>query len=193
MKISNFWGINLGSACNLLSCWFLAWFILRLWRRRRHIPPRHRLAFNWLHVFIPQNSSNFSRIPQNQISLSVIPELLNTDLGKICATSSFKCNEKWNDNHNPTCRSHVMIGSLMVYWMRFVSTCCKATWFLYSLRSNSTRGNALVIISCRLYLAPSKTNIFLQEYSIYAARFRVQISAQICDSLESRLCQVRTL
>jgi hypothetical protein len=33
-------------ACHLLSRWFLARFILRPWRWRRHVPPKRRLTFN---------------------------------------------------------------------------------------------------------------------------------------------------
>jgi hypothetical protein len=29
------------------SCWFLAWFIFRLWRCRRHVPPKRWLIFQW--------------------------------------------------------------------------------------------------------------------------------------------------
>jgi hypothetical protein len=36
--------------CHLLSLWFLAWFILQLWRWRRHVSPNRRLAFNGLHL-----------------------------------------------------------------------------------------------------------------------------------------------
>jgi hypothetical protein len=38
-----------------VSRWFLALFILRTWRWRRHIPPKHRLTFNGLYDVISQN------------------------------------------------------------------------------------------------------------------------------------------
>jgi hypothetical protein len=34
------------------SCWFLPSFILRLWRWRRHVPPKRRLTFNGLRSII---------------------------------------------------------------------------------------------------------------------------------------------
>jgi hypothetical protein len=34
------------------SRWFLAWRILLPWRRRKHIPSKHRLTFNGLHGVI---------------------------------------------------------------------------------------------------------------------------------------------
>jgi hypothetical protein len=37
-------------ACRLLSIWFLAWLILRLWRWRRHDSPKRWLTFNGLHL-----------------------------------------------------------------------------------------------------------------------------------------------
>jgi hypothetical protein len=43
-----------GSACHLLSCWYLARVILRPWRRRWYDPPKRRLTFNGLHGFIAQ-------------------------------------------------------------------------------------------------------------------------------------------
>jgi hypothetical protein len=47
------------SGCHLLSRWFLAWFILRPWRRRRHVPPKRRLTFNGLHGVISQKIELF--------------------------------------------------------------------------------------------------------------------------------------
>jgi hypothetical protein len=38
------WGLLLPS-----SCWFLAWLILRIWRWRRNVPPKHWLTFIRLH------------------------------------------------------------------------------------------------------------------------------------------------
>jgi hypothetical protein len=38
------------------SCWFLAWRILQHWRRRRHVPPKHRLTFNGLHGITSQKT-----------------------------------------------------------------------------------------------------------------------------------------
>jgi hypothetical protein len=35
-------------------CWFLAWLIIRLWRWRWHVPPKHRWTFNGLHSVISQ-------------------------------------------------------------------------------------------------------------------------------------------
>jgi hypothetical protein len=40
------------SASHLLSRRFLAWLILRPWRWRQHVPPKHRLAFSRLHGVI---------------------------------------------------------------------------------------------------------------------------------------------
>jgi hypothetical protein len=31
------------------SRWFIAWFSLRPWRWKTHVPPKHRLTFNGLH------------------------------------------------------------------------------------------------------------------------------------------------
>jgi hypothetical protein len=49
MKISIFWHVTPCSPVkfNLLpaSCWFLAWFNIRLWRWRRLVPPYRRLTF----------------------------------------------------------------------------------------------------------------------------------------------------
>jgi hypothetical protein len=47
------------SACHLLSNWALAWFILRAWRWRRHVPPKRRLAFNRLRGVRPQKTEFF--------------------------------------------------------------------------------------------------------------------------------------
>jgi hypothetical protein len=41
------------------SCWFLAWHILWLWRRRRHDPPKGRLTFKELHGVIYQEIELF--------------------------------------------------------------------------------------------------------------------------------------
>jgi hypothetical protein len=46
---------KLQAACHLRSRWFLAWLILRPWRWRRYVPPKRRLAFNWVHCIISQN------------------------------------------------------------------------------------------------------------------------------------------
>jgi hypothetical protein len=48
------------SACHLLSRRFLARLILRPWRRRRYIPPKHRLNFNGLHGVISQKRVLFN-------------------------------------------------------------------------------------------------------------------------------------
>jgi hypothetical protein len=39
---------------NLLSRWFLGRLILRPWKWRRHVPPKHRLTFNGLYGVISQ-------------------------------------------------------------------------------------------------------------------------------------------
>jgi hypothetical protein len=41
-----------GSACCLLSRWFLAWLILQPWWRRRYVPTKCHLIFNGLHAVI---------------------------------------------------------------------------------------------------------------------------------------------
>jgi hypothetical protein len=38
---------------------FFAWLILKPWRWRWHVPPKHRLAFNGLHGVISQNLELF--------------------------------------------------------------------------------------------------------------------------------------
>jgi hypothetical protein len=43
-----------GSACLLLSRWFLAGLILRPWRWRQYVPLKHWLTFNGLHGVISQ-------------------------------------------------------------------------------------------------------------------------------------------
>jgi hypothetical protein len=43
----------------LTSCWFLASFIIRPWRWRRHVPPKRRLIFNKLHGVISQKIELF--------------------------------------------------------------------------------------------------------------------------------------
>jgi hypothetical protein len=49
------------SAFHLLSCCFLfAWLILRPWKWRRHVPPKHRLTFNGLHGVISQKTVLFA-------------------------------------------------------------------------------------------------------------------------------------
>jgi hypothetical protein len=40
-------GSDILRASHLLSTWFLASLILRAWRRRRHVPPKHLLTFNY--------------------------------------------------------------------------------------------------------------------------------------------------
>jgi hypothetical protein len=45
------------SACRFML--FLAWLILRLWRRGRHIPPKNWLTFNGLHGVISQKIQLF--------------------------------------------------------------------------------------------------------------------------------------
>jgi hypothetical protein len=40
------------------SLWFLAWLIVRPWRRRRYVPPKHRVTFNG-QVVISQNMNLF--------------------------------------------------------------------------------------------------------------------------------------
>jgi hypothetical protein len=52
MKSSVFWDIM-----QLLpaSWWFLPWLILRLWRWRRHVPPKRQLTFNGLRRYIPED------------------------------------------------------------------------------------------------------------------------------------------
>jgi hypothetical protein len=45
--------------CHLLSRWFLAWIILRYWRWRLYVSPKHRLTFNGLHGVISQKISFF--------------------------------------------------------------------------------------------------------------------------------------
>jgi hypothetical protein len=42
------------------SCLFLAWLILRPWRWRRHVPPKHRFTFNGLHGVISQKTELFN-------------------------------------------------------------------------------------------------------------------------------------
>jgi hypothetical protein len=37
-----------------ISYWLLARLILQPWKRRRHVPPKRRLTFNWLHGVISQ-------------------------------------------------------------------------------------------------------------------------------------------
>jgi hypothetical protein len=43
-----------GSKQLLTSCLFLAWLLLRLWKWRRHIPPKCQLTFNALHYVVAQ-------------------------------------------------------------------------------------------------------------------------------------------
>jgi hypothetical protein len=49
-----------GSACHMLSRWFLARLILRPRRWRRYVPPKRRLTFNGLHGVISQKIVLFS-------------------------------------------------------------------------------------------------------------------------------------
>jgi hypothetical protein len=44
-----------GSACHLLSRWFLPRLTFRPWRWRRYVFPKRRLIFNGLHSVISQN------------------------------------------------------------------------------------------------------------------------------------------
>jgi hypothetical protein len=48
--------ISSGSACHLLSRWFLDRVILQSWRCRRYVPPKRHLAFNELHGIISQKT-----------------------------------------------------------------------------------------------------------------------------------------
>jgi hypothetical protein len=52
--------------------WFLAWFILRPWRWRRHISPKCLLTFNGLHCVVTQKIELIARVQsqvRNQTSL----------------------------------------------------------------------------------------------------------------------------
>jgi hypothetical protein len=51
--------VSIFAQAELRSRWFLAWFILRLRRWRRHVPPKHRLTFNGLHGVISQKIELF--------------------------------------------------------------------------------------------------------------------------------------
>jgi hypothetical protein len=46
-------------ACHLLSRWFLAWLILRLWRWKQYYPLKHQLYLNGLHCVIFQKIKLF--------------------------------------------------------------------------------------------------------------------------------------
>jgi hypothetical protein len=48
-----------GQRINSASCWFLAWLILRLWRRKRYVPRKRRFAFNGLHGITSQKTELF--------------------------------------------------------------------------------------------------------------------------------------
>jgi hypothetical protein len=51
-----------GSACHLLSRWFLARLTLRPCKWRRHVPPKRRLTYNGLHGVISQKMELFITI-----------------------------------------------------------------------------------------------------------------------------------
>jgi hypothetical protein len=44
------------------SYWYLCWLILRLWRWRRHVPPKRQLAYNGLHGVVYQKIELFYKI-----------------------------------------------------------------------------------------------------------------------------------
>jgi hypothetical protein len=63
------------------SCWFLVRLILRPWRWRRHVPPKHRLIFNGLHDVISQKIEFFILILSPPLNLGfpedAIPQILH--------------------------------------------------------------------------------------------------------------------
>jgi hypothetical protein len=65
--------------------WFLARRILRLWRRRRYVPPKRRMTFNGLHGVISQKTVLFINHPcENLKPYKVLYEFLISAIHATC-------------------------------------------------------------------------------------------------------------
>jgi hypothetical protein len=69
-----------GSACHLLSSWFLARLILRPWRWRRYVPPKRRLTLNVLQGVISQKIEVFITTAVRNIKSYIFSLMLSHEI-----------------------------------------------------------------------------------------------------------------
>jgi hypothetical protein len=79
----------------LASCWFLAWLILRSWRMKRHILPKHWNTYIRLHRLTPQEAVIFIRKVGYKESSGISEQRENNldhkseDMRRLCADCVF--------------------------------------------------------------------------------------------------------
>jgi hypothetical protein len=113
-----------------LSCWFLAWFILRPWRWRRRAPQKRRLTFNEPHGVIFQTLERFTSSHYDGLSswpIQVAYKDLNTSL-------NLNFGRLW---HLLFINFFVLVQQLRISVIGNVTKCfsCLCAWYFYYCKS----------------------------------------------------------